>query len=55
MAQRFDLSLASGVTTLVLVVVAGVFLAIEPAKSREGLLSMAPMEHRPRLREVLNS
>ena len=54
-AQKFALGLASGVTTLVLVVVAGVFLAIEPAKSREGLLSMLPMDRRPRMREVLNS
>lgn len=54
-AQRFALSFASGVTTLVLVVVAGVFLAIKPAKSREGLLALAPMQHRPRLREVLDS
>ena len=50
-AQKFALGLASGVTTLVLVVVAGVFLAIEPAKSREGLLSMLPMDRRPRMRE----
>ena len=54
-AQKFALGFASGVTTLVLVIVAGVFLAIEPAKSREGLLSMVPMDRRARLREVLNS
>jgi len=55
MAQKFALGFASGATTLVLVVVAGVFLAIEPGKSREGLLSLAPINRRPRLREVLNS
>jgi len=54
-AQQFAISFAAGVTTLVLVIVAGVFLAIEPAKSREGLLSMLPMDRRPRMREVLNS
>lgn len=55
LAQKFALGLASGATTLVLVIVAGVFLAIEPARSREGLLSLAPKDRRPRLREVLNS
>ena len=54
-AQRFALGFASGLTTLLPVVVAGVFLAIEPAKSREGLLSMVPLDRRARLREVLNS
>lgn len=54
-AQRFALGFASGVTTMVLVVVAGVFLAIEPAKSREGVLSIFPLERRPRMREVMNA
>ena len=54
-AQRFAMGFASGVTTLVLVVVAGVFLAIEPAKSREGMLSIFPLDRRPRLRQVLNT
>lgn len=54
-AQQFAISFAAGVTTMVLVIVAGVFLAIEPAKSREGLLSMLPMDRRPRMRQVLNS
>ena len=54
-AQRFAMGFASGLTTLVLVVVAGVFLAIEPAKSREGMLSIFPLDQRPRLREVLDT
>jgi len=54
-AQKVALGVASGITTLVLVLVAGVFLAIEPAKSREGLLSVFPLDRRARLREVLNS
>lgn len=54
-AQKFALGFASGITTMVLVIVAGVFLAIEPAKSREGLLSVLPMDRRPRMRQVLNA
>lgn len=54
-AQRFAIGAMGGVTTMVLVVVAGVFLAIEPAKSREGFLSIFPLSRRDRLREVLNS
>ncbi|WP_292229204.1 AI-2E family transporter [Brevundimonas sp.] len=54
-AQKFAIGAAAGITTMVLVLVAGVFLAIEPAKSREGLLSVFPMDRRDRLREVLNS
>ena len=54
-AQQVAVGFASGVTTLVLVVVAGVFLAIEPAKSREGVLSLFPLDRRPRLREVMNA
>ncbi|QYF87637.1 AI-2E family transporter [Brevundimonas sp. PAMC22021] len=54
-AQKFAMGFASGLTTLLLVVVAGVFLAIEPAKSREGMLSIFPMDRRPRLRQVLNT
>lgn len=54
-AQRVAMSIMSGVTTLSLVLVAGVFLAIEPAKSREGVLAMAPLRARPRLREVMDA
>ena len=55
LAPKFALGLASGVTTLVLVLVAGVFLAAHPSQSREGVLTMVPKAARPRLREVLNA
>jgi predicted PurR-regulated permease PerM len=55
LAPKLALGLASGVTTLVLVLVAGVFLAAHPDPSREGVLSMAPKAARPRLREVMNA
>jgi predicted PurR-regulated permease PerM len=54
-AQRFVMGALSGVTTLVLVAVAGVFLATKPAAAREGLLALSPLTIRPRLREVLNA
>ncbi len=54
-APKVLMGLAGGITTLVLVLVAGVFLSIHPAASREGLLALAPLSARPRLREVLNT
>lgn len=49
------MSTASAITTLVLVVVAGVFLSIEPGGSRDGVLSLMPKPWRPRGREVMNA
>jgi predicted PurR-regulated permease PerM len=49
------MSTASAITTLVLVVVAGVFLSMEPASARDGVLSMFPKHWRPRGREVMNA
>jgi predicted PurR-regulated permease PerM len=54
-APKFATGFLSGVTTLVLVVVAGIYLALRPRDSREGVLVMAPMSVRPRLREVMNA
>jgi predicted PurR-regulated permease PerM len=54
-AQRVAVATLAGITTLVLVVVAGIFLAIQPNQAREGVLSMAPKKARPRLREVMNT
>ncbi len=54
-AQRFATGVAGGLASLGLVVVAGVYLAIEPARSREGVLSMFPKDRRERLREVMNA
>jgi predicted PurR-regulated permease PerM len=55
LAPRIALTIASGITTLLLVLVAGVVLATQPVLAREGLLSMAPHSTRDRLREVLNA
>lgn len=54
-AQRFAMSVLSGITTLVLVAVAGIFLAMQPAAAREGALALVPKAQRPRLREVLDA
>lgn len=55
LAQQVATSALSGVTTLVLVIVAGVFLATKPSVAREGALALAPLSARPRLREVMNA
>lgn len=54
-APKIVMGLAGGITTLVLVLVAGIFLALQPGTAREGLLAMAPISARGRLREVLNA
>jgi predicted PurR-regulated permease PerM len=55
LAPRLALSAFAGVTTIVLVLVAGVFLAIRPREAREGVLSLAPQNIRPRLRQVMDA
>lgn len=55
LAPRIAMGAVSGVTTLLLVVVAGVFLALHPAEAREGVLSMFPKARRARLREVMDA
>jgi predicted PurR-regulated permease PerM len=55
LAPKIALATLSGIATLVLVFVAGVFLAVHPVVAREGLLSLAPKPARPRLREVMNA
>jgi predicted PurR-regulated permease PerM len=55
LAPKIALATLSGVATLFLVIVAGVFLALQPAQAREGVLSMAPKPSRARLREVMNA
>lgn len=55
LARRVAVSALSGITTLVLVMVAGVFLATKPSQSREGALSLVPIAARARLRDVLNA
>lgn len=54
-APRIALGAVSGFAILVLVLVAGVFLAAQPDRAREGVLSMAPLASRARLREVMNT
>ena len=54
-AQRFVTGVLSGFTTLTLVAVAGVFLAIRPGQSRDGALSIFPLAARPLLREVMDA
>ncbi len=55
LAPKIAAGVATGVTTLVLVAVAGVYLATQPASSRDGVLSLFPLAARPRLREVLDA
>jgi predicted PurR-regulated permease PerM len=55
LAPRVASATVSGIATLVLVLVAGVFLAVHPERSREGVLAMAPLSRRARLREVMNA
>lgn len=54
-APRIAMSTVSGVAILVLVLVAGIFLAAQPDQAREGVLSMTPLSSRARLREVMNT
>lgn len=55
LAPKIAAGVASGLTTLVLVGVAGVYLAVHPGASRDGMLSLFPRTARPRLREVMNA
>ena len=55
LAPKIAAGVASGVTTLALVVVAGVFLATHPDRARDGAVSMFPLRARPRMREVMDA
>lgn len=55
LAPRLAVGFASSLATLLLVVVAGVFLSAAPVGSREGVLSLIPESARPRWREVMNT
>jgi predicted PurR-regulated permease PerM len=54
-APRAVMTTLSAVTTLVLVLVAGVFLANQPGQARDGVLSMLPKSARRRGREVMDT
>jgi predicted PurR-regulated permease PerM len=54
-APRFVLGAMSTLTTMILVIVAGVFLAIRPGNARDGLLSLLAPELRSKGREALDA
>ena len=54
-AQSFAMSIAAAVTGLLLVSVAGIYLALSPAKAREGLVALVPIGQRARFRHVLDT
>jgi predicted PurR-regulated permease PerM len=54
-APRYLMNAFSAIATLMLVLVAGVFLATQPAAARDGVLSLLPIDARPRGREVLDA
>lgn len=54
-AQTFAMSVAAALTGLLLVSVAGVYLAVAPAKAREGLVALIPVGRRDRARHVLDT
>jgi len=55
LAPKIAGSLAAGLAGLLLMFVAGIFLAAHPAPARDGLLSMLPIEARPRMKHVLDT
>ncbi len=55
LAPKIAAAVGSGVTTLVLVAVAGIYLATEPASSRNGVASLFPLTARPRLKQVMDA
>jgi predicted PurR-regulated permease PerM len=55
LAPKIAMGVMSGVATLFLVIVAGVFLATQPVQAREGVLALAPKPSRDRLRQVMNT
>lgn len=54
-AQSFAMGLAAAVTGLLLVSVAGIYLALSPARARDGLVALVPLGRRERARDVLNT
>jgi len=54
-AQTFAIGVAAALTGLLLVSVAGIYLALAPAKAREGLVALVPLERRDRARYVLDT
>ena len=54
-AQTFAMSVAAALTGLLLVTVAGIYLALTPTKAREGLVALIPVERRARVRHILDT
>lgn len=54
-AQSFAIGVAAALTGLLLVFVAGIYLALSPGEARDGLIGLFPMDRRPRMREVMNT
>ena len=55
LAPKLAAGVASGTATLFLVIVAGLYLAMDPASSRNGVAAMFPMTARPRVKEVMDA
>lgn len=54
-AQTFAMGVATALTGLLLVIVAGIYLALAPAKAREGLVALVPVQRRERARHILDT
>lgn len=55
LAPKIAGAVASGAATLFLVLIAGVYLALEPASSRDGVASLFPISARPRMKHVMDA
>lgn len=55
LAPKIAAGVASGTATLFLVVISGLYLAIAPASSRDGVASLFPITARPRLKQVMDA
>lgn len=55
MAPKIAAGVAGALTNLLLVIVAGIMLAIQPRTYRDGLLMLSPRRLRPRLQEALDA
>jgi predicted PurR-regulated permease PerM len=54
-AQTFAMGVAAALTGLLLVFVAGIYLALAPESARDGVLGLWPKDRRRRMRHVLNT
>lgn len=54
-AQTFAMGTAVALTGLLLVIVAGIYLALAPARARDGLVALVPLGRRDRVRYILDT